>query len=157
MAKQLWKRGSYQFVKGGGAYRKKRMTKGQLVSKFKEKGGNMSPVIDTEVREGADDVTEGVAYEIINVEEITTDVQNLSGIRVSLLSAKAEEGNVVLWQRKVTGKGSKLGVFLEALGHNTDKWLHKWVVFQPWQPRNRGLEVVAASVPKASKAEVKTK
>ena len=78
------------------------------------------PKIDTEVREGADDITEGVAYEIVNVEEITTDVQSLAGIRVTLLSVKAEEGNVMLWKRKVTGSGSKLGVFITELGHNTD-------------------------------------
>lgn len=104
----------------------------------------MSPVIDTDVREGADDVTEGIPYEIINIEDIVTDVQGLAGIRVSLLSAKAEEGNVVLWKRKITGHGSKLGVFIDALGKNTDAWLHEWVVFSPWQPRNRGLEVVSA-------------
>ena len=151
MAKQLWERSPYQFIKGGGANKKKRKTKGQLVKQFYNKGGNKLPKIDTEVREGADDITEGVAYEIVNVEEIVTDVQQYSGIRVTCLSVKAEEGNVVLWQRKVTGKDSKLGVFLTLLGNDTDKWLHKWVVFRTWQLRNRLLELVEAPAPKASK------
>lgn len=112
----------------------------------------MSPEIKTEVREGADDVIEGVAYEITNIEDIMTEVQNLQGIRVSLLTAKAQEGNVVLWKRPVTGKGSKLGVFITQLGSNTDKWLNQWVIFRVWQPRNRVLEVVPAPVPKATKA-----
>jgi len=112
----------------------------------------MSPKVDTEVREGADDVLEGVPYEIINVEDITTDVQNLAGIRVSLLSAKAEEGNVVLWKRPVTGTGSKLGVFITELGNNTDNWLNKWVIFKVWQPRNRVLEVVNPPTRKSVKA-----
>ena len=111
----------------------------------------MSPKLDTEVREGADDVTEGIAYEIVNVEPLTTDVQNLSGIRVSLLSAKAGEGNVMLWQRKVTGKASKLGAYITALGADTDKWLHQWVVHDTWQIRNNVLTVVPAPTPKPSK------
>ncbi len=132
-----------------------RVTKGELVRKFRRKENSMSPIIDTEVKEGADDVTEGMPYEITNVEDITTDVQNLSGIRVSLLSVKAEEGNVVLWKRKITGHGSKLGVFIDKLGLNTDRWLHQWVVFSPWQPRNRGLEVVEAPSGKELKAREK--
>ena len=81
----------------------------------------MGPKLKTEVREGADDITEGIAYEIVNVEEIVTDVRALSGIRVTVLSKKAEEGNVVLWQRSVTGKGSKLGVFITELGENSSE------------------------------------
>ena len=128
-------------------------TKGQLVAKYKQGGKFMSPVIGTEVREGADDVTEKVPYEIINVEELTTDVQSLSGIRVSLLNQKGGEGNVMLWKRKVTGTSSKLGAYITALGSNTDMWLHKWVVHEPWQIRNNVLTVVAAPVEKPSKAK----
>jgi len=114
------------------------------------------PKINTVVREGADDVVEGVAYEIVNVEELTTDVQQLAGIRVQLLSAKAQEGNVVLWKRPITGTTSKLGVFMVALGDETDKWLHKWVLFKVWLPRNRVIEVVPEpepSKPKSRKAK----
>lgn len=154
MRKELWEQNLdlcslLKEVMPGRRYRK---TKGELVRKFKRKEKGMSPEIDTDVREGADDVTEDIAYEITNVEDITTDVQNLSGIRVSLLSVKAEEGNVVLWKRKVTGHGSKLGVFIDTLGKNTDGWLHQWVVFSPWQPRNRGLKVVPAPSGKELKA-----
>jgi hypothetical protein len=102
----------------------------------------MSPKIDTEVREGADDVELGVSYEITNVEDITTDVQQFSGLRVVMVSPEGDEGTVVLWKRKVTGKGSKLGVFIEALGNNTDSWLHKWIVFRHWLPRDRVIEVL---------------
>jgi len=128
-------------------------SKGQLVEIFKEGGKSMSPVIDTEVREGADDVEVGVAYQIVNVEQLTTDVQSLSGIRVSLLDSKKGGGNVMLWQRKVTGTTSKLGAYIQALGNNTDKWLNKWVVHEPWQTRNNVLTVVAAPVPKAPRAK----
>jgi len=113
----------------------------------------MSPVINTEVREGADDVVEGIAYEIVNVEEITTDVQTLKGIRVSLVDLKGKEGNVMLWQRAVTGAGSKLGVFLTVLGNNSDKWLHKWLIFKVWQERKREIEVIPAPAPEAPKAK----
>lgn len=115
----------------------------------------MSPKLNTEVREGADDVNEGIPYEITNVEEIITEARQFSGIRVSLLTQKAEEGNVVLWQRKVTGTGSKLGVFITALGNDTDKWLHKWVVFDTWQDRNRVLSVVPAPAEKPKKVKAK--
>lgn len=109
------------------------------------------PKIDTEVREGADDVQLDIPYEITNVEDITTDVQGFSGIRVVLLSAHADEGSVVLWKRKVTGKGSKLGVFIEALGNNTDSWLHKCLIFRQWLPRQREIEVIANLKAKAPK------
>ena len=110
------------------------------------------PKLNTEVREGADSVQEGVSYEIVNVEEITTDVQSFSGQRVTLLTEKAVEGSVMLWQRRITGKTSKLGVFITALGDDTDKWIHKWVKFITWQDRKREIEVVSAPVPKAKKA-----
>ncbi len=148
---ELWEHSFNPYSEGVMSIRKRQKTKGELVRKFYRKGGNQMPVIDTDVREGADDITEGVSYEIVNVEEIVTDVQNLNGIRVTLLSAKAEEGNVVLWQRKVTGTGSKLGVFIVALGKNTDRWLHQWVVFVKWQPRDRVLDVV--NPPAASKVK----
>ena len=115
----------------------------------------MSPKIDTEVREGADDIIEGVQYEIVAVEEITTDVQSLQGFRVTVNTQKGEEGNVVLWKRTITGTGSKLGVFITQLGNDTDKWLHKWIIFETWQPRNRVLQVIPAPTPKAGKASAK--
>jgi len=149
--KELWEGGRTDYTKGGVRLKRKRVTKGQLVREYYEKGGNQMPKIDTEVREGADTVDEGKVYEITNVEDIQTDVQQFSGIRVTLLSAKAEGGNVVLWKRPVTGKGSKLGVFITVLGANTDKWLHKWIKFVTWQPRNRVIEVVAAPAPSTRK------
>jgi len=151
MTKELWEQSPNYFVKGGGRCKKRQVTKGRLVEEFRKKEGIMCPVIATEVREGADDMTEGVPYEITDVEEVTTDVQSLSGIRVTLLSVKAEEGNVMLWQRKVTGVRSKLGAFITALGSDTDKWLHKWVVLEPWQLRNNVVTVVPAPAPKAPK------
>jgi len=115
------------------------------------------PKLDTEVREGADDVNIGMAYEIVDVEMVKTDVQSLDGIRVSLISVDAEEGNVMLWQRKTTGTLSKLGAYITALGNDTDKWFHQWVVHEPWQLRNNVLSVVPVPAPKASEAkETKT-
>ena len=155
MRKALWQQGLNLVLpqKGVMPIRLRQKTKGQLQVIYKEGGKSMSPVIDTAVREGADDVNEGIAYEIVNVEELTTDVQSLSGIRVSLLTQKAEEGNVMLWKRKVTGTTSKLGAYMIALGSDTDKWLHKWVIHEPWQIRNNVLTVVAAPVPKAARAK----
>lgn len=109
------------------------------------------PLIDTEVREGADDMQLNLPYEITNVEEITTDVQQFTGVRVVLLAANADEGSVVLWKRKITGKNSKLGVFITALGANTDRWLHKCIIFRQWLPRQREIEVVASLSVKAPK------
>ena len=151
IGKELWEGVKLPVSKGGDRYRRKRKTKAQLVAEFRRKEGLMSPELGTEVREGADDVQLDIAYEITNVEEITTDVQQFQGVRVVLLSAHADEGSVVLWKRKITGKGSKLGVFIEALGSNTDKWLHKWVIFRQWLPRQRVIEVVAAPSPIASR------
>lgn len=150
--KELWQYPFYRFQKEVIRSKDRRKTKGQLVELFKKGGSLVSPVIHTEVREGADDVDEGVTYQITNVEDVETDVQKLSGIRVSLISAKGQEGNVVLWKRPITGKTSKLGVFITVLGDNTDKWLRKWILFKVWQPRNRVIEVVSAPVPKAPKA-----
>lgn len=135
--------------RGGDRYRKKHKTKSQLIAEFYRKEELKMPELGTEVREGADDVQLDIAYEITNVEEITTDVQQFSGVRVVLMSAHADEGSVVLWKRKITGKTSKLGVFIEALGSNTDKWLHKWVIFRQWLPRQREIEIVAAPSPRA--------
>ncbi|MBA7567280.1 hypothetical protein ES708_08989 [subsurface metagenome] len=99
------------------------------------------PEVGTEVREGADDVEIGKAYEITNVEEVTTDVSAFTGIRVSLLTKKSLEGVVMLWKRPITGKGSKLGSFITLLGSNTDNWLHKWVKFVDWKQGARLIEI----------------
>lgn len=158
MAKELWEQpfDAYSNQREVKPRRKKRLTKSELAQCLEKGGNSMSPVLDTEVREGADDVVEGVAYEIINVEDVDTEVQGYKGIRVSLLTEKAIEGNVMLWKRKVTGTGSKLGVFITVLGNNTDKWMHKWVKMVSWQDRKRELEVVSAPSPKASKKPVKS-
>ena len=112
----------------------------------------MSPEIGTEVREGADDVKLNIAYEIINVEDVITDTQQYAGIRVELLDTKGHTGTVMLWKRPVTGTGSKLGVFIIKLGSNTDKWLHKWLIFREWEVKKRLIELIAAPVEKATKA-----
>ena len=112
----------------------------------------MSPEIGTEVREGADDVKLNIPYEIINVENVTTDVSQYSGIRVEMLTTKGQTGSIMLWKRPVTGTGSKLGVFIIKLGSNTDKWLHKWLIFREWEAKKRLIELVAAPVEKATKA-----
>jgi len=112
----------------------------------------MSPEIGTEVREGADDVALNTPYEIINVENVTTDVSQFSGIRVEMLTTRGKTGSIMLWKRPVTGKGSKLGVFITQLGSNTDKWLHKWLIFKSWEQKARVIELVAAPVEKATKA-----
>jgi len=112
----------------------------------------MSPELGTEVREGADDVELNIPYEITNVESVTTDVAQYAGIRVEFLSAKAKTGTIMLWKRPVTGTGSKLGVFITKLGSNTDKWLHKWIIFREWEQKKRLIEVTTAPVEKATKA-----
>ena len=110
------------------------------------------PEIGTEVREGADDVDLNTAYEIVNVEGVTTDVSMYQGIRVEMLTAKAKTGTIMLWKRPITGTGSKLGVFITKLGSNTDKWLHKWIIFREWEAKKRLIEVTTAPVEKATKA-----
>jgi len=112
----------------------------------------MSPEIGTEVREGADDVKLNIPYEIINVENVTTDVSQYSGIRVEFLDTKGKTGTIMLWKRPVTGTGSKLGVFILKLGSNTDKWLHKWVIFKEWEQKKRLIEIVAAPADRVTKA-----
>lgn len=99
------------------------------------------PKIGTEVREGADNVEIGVVYHIDNVEEVKTEVSFYQGIRVSLIGAKKQEGNVMLWQRPITGSGSKLGAFMTLLGDNTDKWLGQNIIFKSWQQGARLVEL----------------
>lgn len=113
----------------------------------------MSPEIATEIREGADNVELNVPYEIVNVEETVTDVSFYHGIRVELLSAKAKEGSIMLWKRPITGKGSKLGVFIILLGFNTDKWLHQWLIFKSWERNTWLVELTVAPVLEATKAK----
>ena len=110
------------------------------------------PEIGTEVREGADDVKLNVPYEIVNVEILTTDVAQFPGIRVNMLTTAAKDGNVMLWRRAVTGKGSKLGVFIDKLTSNTDRWLHKWIIFRGWDRGNRVIELTSAPAAKVTKA-----
>jgi len=110
------------------------------------------PEIGTEVREGADDVKLNIPYEIVNVEGVTTDVSQYSGIRVEMLSTKGQTGSVMLWRRPVTGTASKLGVFITKLGSNNDKWLHKWLIFREWEQKKRLIELVPAPVEKTTKA-----
>lgn len=132
--------------------RLRRMTKRLLVERFKKGGGRMSPEIGTEVREGADDVKLNIPYEIVNVEtNVTTDVAQYSGVRVEMVSPKGHIGNIMLWKRPVTGTGSKLGVFIILLGTNTDKWLHKWIIFTGWDKGNRKVEII----PKPTEASTK--
>lgn len=123
----------------------------------------MSPEIGTEVREGADNVNLNIPYEITNVEtDVITDVSSYQGVRVELLNLKGHVGNIMLWKRPVTGKASKLGMFITLLGSNTDKWLNKWVLFKGWEKGNRLVELTTAPVekaptPKAKKAPAKAK
>jgi len=154
---ELWERSHLPTIKGGDGYKRRRKTKSRLLAELKRKEESKMPVIDTEVREGADDVELGVSYEIKNVEQITTDVQQFKGIRVLMMSPQGDEATVVLWQRKVTGKTSKLGVFIEILGNNTDKWLGKWIVFRAWLPRQREIEVLEGPEKKGKKVEKKGK
>lgn len=100
------------------------------------------PEIETKVRQGGDDVEVGKEYEILNVEQVTTEVAFYKGWRVSLLTKKAEEGSVMLWERPVTSPDSKLGAFITLLGGNTDKWLHKWIKFVDWRQGARLIELV---------------
>jgi len=139
-------------VKGGEAYRKKRYTKGELVKLYYEGRLSMSPEIGTLVRESGDDVEPNIPYEIVNVEMVTTDVAMYQGIRVELLDAKVHAGAVMLWRRPITGTGSKLGVFIELLGSNTDEWLNKWIIFKEWEAKKRSVELTAAPVERATKA-----
>ena len=112
----------------------------------------MSPEIGTEVREGADDVKLNIPYEVINIENVTTDVSQYSGIRVEMLTTEGQTGSIMLWKRPVTGTGSKLGVFIIKLGSNTDRWLHKWLIFREWEVKKRLIELIAAPVEKVTKA-----
>ena len=148
--RELWERSCPPMIRGGDVRRCRRMTKSRLVAIANRKEVNNLPKIETEVREGADDVQIGVSYEIINVEEITTDVKNYVGYRVSLMSPQHDEGSVMLWKRKITGSTSKLGVFISALGDNTDKWINRWIVFRQWLPLKREIEVLEASAAKKS-------
>jgi len=101
----------------------------------------MSPELDVKVREGGDDIIIGTTYEIVNVENVVTEVSAYNGVRVQLMSKKAEEGNVMLWKRPITTPKSKLGAFIELLGLNTDEWLHKWIVFTDWRAGARIIEL----------------
>jgi hypothetical protein len=129
----------------------------------------MSPELGTEAKESGDVVRLNIPYEITNVEEVTTDVSFYQGVRVEMVTAEAETGTIMLWKRPVVGTKSKLGAFITLLGSNTDKWLHRWVVFTHWEKNARvvlhssapspllqaatdeGADIVSAKKPKAKK------
>jgi len=140
-------------MKGGDIEVRKRYTKRELIEIYYAKKEGRMPEIGTEVREGADDVKLNIPYEIVNVEDVQTDVAMYKGIRVELLSVKAQTGTVMLWKRPVTGTGSKLGVFITKLGSNTDRWLHKWVIFREWEAKKRLIELVPAPAERVTKAK----
>lgn len=100
------------------------------------------PELETKVREGGDDIEVGVRYEIENVEETVTDVQRFRGLRVLLAKDGGGEGSVMLWERPVTSPRSKCGAFITLLGSNTDKWLHKRIIFKEWKQGARIIELV---------------
>lgn len=99
------------------------------------------PKVGTEVREGVDQVEIGVVYHIDNVEGVTTEISAYTGIRVSLMSDKKGEGNIMLWKRPVTTPKSKLGAFIKLLGDNTDSWLGKKIIFKDWRVGARLVEL----------------
>lgn len=113
------------------------------------------PELGTEVVEGGDDVELNVPYEIVNVEDVTTEVSFYKGVRVEMVSAKAEMGTVMLWKRGKVSSDSKLGAFIVLLGSNTDNWLHKWVNFRSWEKNQRHVELTSKPVESAEKAKVK--
>jgi len=84
----------------------------------------------------------GHKYRIASVEEFTSDVQGLKGIRVTLDGGKDEKIALALWLRSTVGKKSKLGSFVVALGDNTDNWIGKHIRFISWIERKREIEVV---------------
>lgn len=100
------------------------------------------PEVGTKVREGGDDVEIGKEYEITNVEDVTTEVSFYKGLRVQLLTKKAEEGSIMLWSRPITSPKSKLGAFITLLGSDTDKWLHKKIKIVDWRQGARIIELV---------------
>lgn len=131
---------------------RKRVTKGELVRRFYESEGKMSPELGTKIQEGADDVRLNIPYVINNIESVKTEKQSFDGHRVELLDAKGDVGSVMLWSRPVTSPQSKLGAFVTLLGSNTDKWLHKWIIFKGWEPNNRHIELSEAPPVKSTRA-----
>ncbi len=53
----------------------------------------MSPEIGTEVREGADDVKLNIPYEVVNVEDVSTDVAQYKGVRVEFFRHQRKDWN----------------------------------------------------------------
>lgn len=104
----------------------------------------MCPKLGVEVVEGGDDLEENTKYEIVNVEDVTTEVSFYKGVRVEMLSEKGEMGAVMLWKRGKVGTESKLGAFITLLGDNTDDWLKKWVIFRKWEKNARHVELSTA-------------
>lgn len=131
--------------------KRKRMTKGRLHEIISRNGGKLMPEIGTEVVESGDTVAQNIPYEIVNVEEVDTEISHYSGIRVEMLTAKGETGSIMLWKRQRVGTGSKLGVFITVLGTNTDSWLHRWVMFKNWEKNNRVIVGVASPSPASLK------
>lgn len=102
------------------------------------------PKLNTEIGEGADNIELRVPYEITNVSEVVTEVGFYKGIRVELFTANRIGGSLMLWQRPVTSRGSKLGSFITLLGDDTDDWLGKWIVFTTWEKTKRNVALVDA-------------
>jgi len=84
------------YTKGGETLGRKRYTKRELIKLYYEGRLPMSPEIGTEVREGADDVKLNTPYEVVNVEDVSTDVAQYKGVRVEFLDTKGKTGTVML-------------------------------------------------------------
>lgn len=100
------------------------------------------PKINTQVRESGDDVVEGEVYEVMSVEDIKTEANQFSCFRVGLRDSHSKEGTIMLWQRPITTHNSKLGVFIDTFGDDTDQWLKRKFKILSWKEKERKIERV---------------
>jgi len=98
---------------------------------------------------------EGRTYKITKVEDVTTAVRGLKGLRVTLKDASTgEERATMIWLRDVAGPNSKLGAFIKAFKDyfsengvgadykDTDAWVGYRIRIDSWIPRARSIKVL---------------
>jgi len=107
--------------------------------------------IQAKLAEQLPDLEEEKQYQIKRVERIKTALRGLDGIRVTLEDGTGKEYATMLWLRDIVSNISKLGVFLQALGKDTDQWVGKFIYVHSWKPRQRDIEVIGGEAEEEEK------
>jgi len=99
------------------------------------------PKLKTEVVETPPEPIEGKTYKITSTQVIKTQRKGYDGCRIDLQGTDNSKAGTMLWLRDVAGPKSKVGVFINLLGDDTDAWVGKSITIIKWQEGNRQISL----------------